>query len=162
MQSLLGRMLTAEQQLQAEMVIAFQQVDDERVSRYGIAQPASEPGPDGLFALADLVEKPSLEQAPSRWAITARYVLAPEIFAEIARTPPGQGGEIQLTDALRTRIRAGGPAVGVGLHSRESRIDVGNLPGYFCAFLDLAFSDPEYGSQARAHAQKLLAQAGES
>ena len=87
---------------QADAVIAFEQVPASEVFRYGIAQPRD--GAGDIFALADVIEKPEPNEAPSNLAIAARYVFSPSIFPALERTQPGKGGEIQLTDAIRRVI----------------------------------------------------------
>jgi UTP--glucose-1-phosphate uridylyltransferase len=82
-------------------VLAAMRVPRDQISRYGIASLA----PDGArdrrtHRVTALIEKPSVEEAPSDLAVIGRYVLVPEIFDVLERTPPGAGGEIQLTDAL--------------------------------------------------------------
>ncbi len=102
-------------------VIGLEEVPLEKVSRYGIVG-----GPvvrEGLLRLDTLVEKPSKESAPSRYAIAARYVLTPGIFDCLERTTPGAGGEIQLTDAIKLLL-AREPIHGVVLRAR--RHDIGN------------------------------------
>ncbi len=87
---------------QADAVIAFEQVPASEVFRYGIAQPQD--GAGDVFALADVIEKPESNEAPSNLAIAARYVFSASIFPALERTQPGKGGEIQLTDAIRRVI----------------------------------------------------------
>jgi UTP--glucose-1-phosphate uridylyltransferase len=102
-------------------VIGLEEVPLEKVSRYGIVG-----GPmvrEGVLKLDTLVEKPSAEAAPSRYAIAARYVLTPAIFECLDRTTPGAGGEIQLTDAIKLLL-AREPIHGVVLRAR--RHDIGN------------------------------------
>src|SRR5262249_2448169 len=89
-----------------DAVIAF-----ENVPHYGIAKPRGAAIP--VFELADIVEKPSVAEAPSTLAVAARYVFAPRIFDLLEKTPPGKGGEIQLTDAIRVLIQQGGRVLGV-------------------------------------------------
>jgi UTP--glucose-1-phosphate uridylyltransferase len=84
-------------------VLAVETVSDGKVSDYGIiAGPEVEPG---LYRCSHLVEKPTLEDAPSRLGITGAYVLTPEIYEAIDRTGPGVNGEVQLTDALQLLAR---------------------------------------------------------
>ena len=80
-------------------VIALQRVLRSEVSRYGVVDPRHEEGP--LVEIGDLVEKPSVEDAPSDLAVLGRYVLSPKIFDILESTQRGAGGEIQLTDAIR-------------------------------------------------------------
>jgi UTP--glucose-1-phosphate uridylyltransferase len=78
------------------------------------------------------------------------------VFDELGRTPPGKGGEIQLTDAIRSVIRKGGRAYGVRLRSDERRYDIGNIEAYFHAFVEFALADPRYGASVRRHVERLL------
>jgi UTP--glucose-1-phosphate uridylyltransferase len=102
-------------------LIALEEVPADRVDRYGIA--GGEMIGDGLMKISELVEKPHVDHAPSRFAICARYVLSPLIFELLRTTPPGKGGEIQLTDALKAAI-AREPVHGVVLKAK--RHDIGN------------------------------------
>jgi len=137
----------------AAAVIAFEEVPHDEVSRYGIAKPKTD---DELFEIEDLVEKPSTREAPSNLAIAARYVLSPAIFDALALTRRGQGGEIQLTDAIRAVIRNGGRAYGVRLRPDERRYDIGNFESYFEAFVAFALADPQYGPALRRHLLEVL------
>jgi UTP--glucose-1-phosphate uridylyltransferase len=83
-------------------VIAVQRVEPEEVSRYGILDPLHEEG--RVVEIRDLVEKPSMEDAPSDLAVLGRYVLTPKIFDVLEQTSRGAGGEIQLTDGIRGLI----------------------------------------------------------
>ena len=82
-----------------ELVVALEEVPDEKVGKYGIIDGSEIE--DGIFLVKDMVEKPALEEAPSNLAVASRYILPPEIFQALDQTPPGKGGEIQLTDAMR-------------------------------------------------------------
>ncbi len=84
-------------------VVAAQRVDPAEVTRYGILDPLHEEG--RLVEIRDLVEKPSVADAPSNLAVLGRYVLTPKIFDVLEQTARGAGGEIQLTDAIRGLIR---------------------------------------------------------
>jgi UTP--glucose-1-phosphate uridylyltransferase len=84
-------------------VLAVMRVPREQISRYGIVALGPESARDRrTHRVSGLVEKPSVEEAPSDLAVIGRYVLVPEIFDILAHTPPGRGDEIQLTDALHT------------------------------------------------------------
>lgn len=137
----------------AAAVIAFEEVPREEVFRYGIARPKE----DGdVFAIADLVEKPSEAEAPSNLAIAARYVLSPAIFEALRRTKPGKGGEIQITDAIRLLVQEGYPVYGIRLRSDEQRYDIGNFQSYFQAFVEFALADPKEGPGLRTYIEGLL------
>ena len=139
----------------AAAVIAFEEVGRDEVGQYGIAEPKS----DGeVFEIADLVEKPSPREAPSNLAIAARYVLSPVIFDALAATGRGKGGEIQLTDGIRSVIRGGGRAFGVRLRPGERRYDIGNFDAYFAAFVAFALADPKFGPSLKRRLGDLLAQ----
>ncbi len=135
------------------VVIALREVSLEKVSRYGIVEPASE-GPISL--IRNLVEKPSPEAAPSRLAITARYILPAAIHDAIERIQPDRHGEIQLTDAIQLLLKEGMPVYGVRLGPEEKRYDVGNFQSYFEAFLEFAWNDPQLSGEVKRMIQELL------
>ncbi len=149
-----GRMIEHFDREGADAVIAFQKVPREEVIHYGIAQPRGDVG--DVFDLADLVEKPSVGQAPSNLAVAARYICRPSIFDQLERTAPGKGDEIQLTDALRTLLHEGGRILGVQLEPGERRYDVGNFESYFQAFVEAALADSQYGPSVAKHIRKLM------
>ncbi|MCF6471463.1 UTP--glucose-1-phosphate uridylyltransferase GalU [Nonomuraea sp. MG754425] len=112
-------------------VIALMEVPKEQVSLYGVATIEATSEAD-VVRVTDLVEKPPANEAPSNWAIIGRYVIDPAIFEVLENTPPGRGGEIQLTDALRTLAsrgsEEGGPVHGVLFRGR--RYDTGDKLDY--------------------------------
>ena len=136
-----------------EAVIAFEEVPAEEVNRYGIAKPASD---DEYFELLDVVEKPSVEEAPSNLAIAARYIFTPRIFDALERTTPGKGGEIQLTDAVRLMMQEGAKVYGVRLKKDEVRYDIGNFESYFRSFVEFALADEKHGDDLRAYIKDLM------
>lgn len=147
------RMIDIYAEQQAMAVIAFEDVPFDEVHQYGIAKPKK----DGdVFEVQDLIEKPSIEEAPSNLAIAARYVLSPAIFEAIRRTLPGKGGEIQLTDAIRLLMHNGGRIYGVRLNNNEKRYDIGNFESYFNAFTEFALADEKYGEALRQSLEELL------
>ncbi|MDB4254674.1 UTP--glucose-1-phosphate uridylyltransferase GalU [bacterium] len=107
------------------------------VSKYGIIRPGDTQG-----SVAGLIEKPPLEEAPSRLASIGRYVLEPEILDILANTPPGAGGEIQLADAINARAGLG-RVNAVPLSG--ARYDCGSKFGYLEAIVDFALDHAEYG-----------------
>lgn len=119
-------------------ILAVREVPPEKVSSYGIVTPR--PLADRLWQALDLVEKPSPDEAPSRLAIMGRYIVEPEIFDILEETPPGRGGEIQLTDALRQLARK----QRVYAYAFEGRrYDVGDKLGYLEATVEFALKRPE-------------------
>jgi len=118
-------------------VIAVKRVNANEVSRYGIIK-CRQIG-DSTFLVTDLVEKPSLEEAPSFLAIMGRYILAPEIFAALSETPPGRNGEIQLTDALK-KLSKESPVYAYEFEGE--RWDAGTLEGWLETNVALALRHP--------------------
>lgn len=119
-------------------ILGVQEVPREKVSSYGIVKP--EPVKDNVWRAVDLVEKPSVEEAPSRLAVLGRYIIEPEIFYLLEDTPPGRGGEIQLTDALR-RLAAFKPVYAYNFEGR--RYDIGDKQGYLEATVEYALKRPD-------------------
>ncbi len=148
------RMVEEFSRARADAVVAFETVPREDVIQYGIAKPRGAVGP--IFTLEDLVEKPAVAEAPSTLAVAARYVFAPGIFELLQQTPPGKGGEIQLTDAIRLLLQGGGKVIGMQLAAGERRFDIGNFESYFRAFIEFALADPRYGRELRAYVRQLL------
>jgi len=148
------RMIRCFEERAAAAVIAFEEVPRAEVHQYGVAAPRNEA--DGVFEIVDLVEKPRPEDAPSTLAVAARYVLSPAIFDALEATPPGKGGEIQLTDGIRALIRQGARAYGIRLGAGETRYDIGNFESYFQAFVEFALADTRFGPALRRHLMERL------
>jgi UTP--glucose-1-phosphate uridylyltransferase len=106
--------------------------------------------------VANLVEKPSPDKAPSNLAIAGRYVFSPTIFDMIRGVQPDQRGEIQLTDAIQRLCEEGRRVLACKLPSNEKRYDIGNFPSYFETFVEFALADPDYGPLFRASIERLL------
>jgi UTP--glucose-1-phosphate uridylyltransferase len=104
-----------------EPVVALEEVERSKVSRYGVI--AGQEVLDGVFLVTDFIEKPSVEEAPSNLAIASRYILTPDIFGYIDQTGRGRNNEIQLTDALRRQIA---DRAAYGLRFEGRRHDAGN------------------------------------
>jgi len=137
----------------AAAVIAFEEVPRSEAYRYGIAAPKS----DGeVFELADVIEKPPVDEAPSNLAIAARYVFSPIIFDALERTGFGAANEIQLTDAVRLLIREGHRVYGMRLREDEKRYDIGNFASYFRAFVEFSLADEKFGADLEQHLRELL------
>jgi UTP--glucose-1-phosphate uridylyltransferase len=141
--ALLTRMIEVRRQYGGS-VIALMEVEPDQVSAYGCA--AIEPtGEDDVVTITDLVEKPAQEDAPSSWIIIGRYVCDPAVFDVLDKTAPGRGGEIQLTDALRTLAgmpaEEGGQVHGVLFRGR--RYDTGNKLEYLRTVVQFASERPD-------------------
>jgi UTP--glucose-1-phosphate uridylyltransferase len=119
------------------------EVDPEEVSLYGCASivPTAD---DDVVMITDLVEKPVPGSAPSRWIVIGRYVCDPAVFDVLRATPPGRGGEIQLTDALKV-LADKGELRGVLFHGR--RYDTGNKLDYLRTMVMFASERPDLASE---------------
>ena len=131
-------------------VIAVQHVPDSEVEQYGIVGGTDVGG--GVVRVNALVEKPKLEDAPSRLAIVGRYVLTPEIFGMIEHTPPGKGREIQLTDALAALMQVQ-PVFAYQFEGR--RYDTGRPLGLLTAAIEIGMRRADIGPELRAFLRKL-------
>jgi UTP--glucose-1-phosphate uridylyltransferase len=145
---LLERMIEV-QRRHGGCVLALMEVPRESISLYGCA--TVEPtAADDVVRVRGLVEKPAPEEAPSNLALIGRYVLTPEIFAVLERTPPGRGGEIQVTDAiaeLAGRDGDGGPVHGVVFRGR--RYDTGDKSDYLRSIVQIAADRADLGPAFR-------------
>jgi UTP--glucose-1-phosphate uridylyltransferase len=135
--------------------IAVEEVPRDRTYLYGIV--AGEPAPlppfgPRLLRIHDLVEKPKPEAAPSNLAITGRYVLPPAIFDCLARTKPGAGNEIQLTDGLRLLAQEQG--LWALIYDGVS-YDAGDKLGFLKATVEIALQNPEFGEEFRTYLKTL-------
>jgi UTP--glucose-1-phosphate uridylyltransferase len=135
--------------------VAVEEVPRDTTHLYGIV--AGEPAPqppfgERLLRIHDLVEKPKPGTAPSNLAITGRYVLPPAIFDCLARTKPGSGGEIQLTDAMRILAKE----QGLWAYIYEGiSYDAGDKLGFLKATVELALLNPELGEAFRGYLKTL-------
>lgn len=127
------QMIEAFEKYQAP-IIATMQVEGEAISRFGVID-AEEVEPN-IFKINDMVEKPKFENAPSDLAIIGRYILTPDVFDAIERTPKGAGGEIQITDAMRLMLNEGKPFYAVKLQG--NRHDAGDKLGFLIATVEFA------------------------
>jgi UTP--glucose-1-phosphate uridylyltransferase len=143
---LLQRMLEVRQQYGGS-IVALMEVEPEQVSAYGVAT-IKPTDADDVVAVTDLVEKPPIGEAPSNWIIVGRYVCDPAIFDVLRETKPGRGGEIQITDALRTLARTdrGHGLDGGGVHGvlfRGRRYDTGKKIDYLQTVIQFACERPD-------------------
>lgn len=126
-------------------VVAVSEVPRDQVSSYGVIDPSG-PMVDGVIPVQDLVEKPPVDEAPSNFIITGRYVLTADAWGEIDALTPGRGGELQLTDALKAQA-ARSPFHAVV--SDVGRYDTGNPLGFLTASIRLGLANPELGDDLR-------------
>lgn len=144
---LLTRMLDVQAQ-RGGSVVALMEVPQQQIHLYGCAA-ATPTDDDDVVAVSGLVEKPPADEAPSNLAVIGRYVLSPEVFDVLRETPPGRGGEIQLTDALQTLAAMpadqGGGVSGVVFRGR--RYDTGDRSDYLKAVVRLASDRADLGPE---------------
>jgi UTP--glucose-1-phosphate uridylyltransferase len=140
---LLSRMIEVRQQYGGS-VVALMEIPAEQVSAYGVATIAPTDY-DDIVQVTDMVEKPPVGEAPSNWIIVGRYICDPAVFGVLRETPPGRGGEIQLTDALKT-LATRDPAHGGGVHGvlfRGRRYDTGKKLDYLQTVIQFACERPD-------------------
>jgi UTP--glucose-1-phosphate uridylyltransferase len=130
-------------------VLCAIEVEPEEISAYGVFDVAAIPGvpSPNVLRVSGMVEKPDAADAPSSLAAAGRYVLDRAIFDALRRTPPGAGGEVQLTDAIALLVAENHP-VHVVVH-RGTRHDLGNPGGYLKAAVDMALERDDYGPMLR-------------
>ncbi len=131
-------------------VLGVQRVPKEEISQYGIVE--GEPVREGVWRVRSLVEKPDPDEAPSDLGIVGRYVLTPDVFEVIERTPPGKNGEIQITDALNTLA---GQRSMFAYQFEGTRYDTGRPLGFLQASIELALRRPDIGPKLREYLRKL-------
>ena len=124
-------------------------VPDDKVSSYGIVAGDATENPR-LMRVRDMIEKPSLEEAPSRMAVLGRYIIRPEIFGILEHTAPGKGGEIQLTDALKELARQ----QAVYAYDFE---DLGDKLGFLKATVEFALRREDLGAPFKKYLKDLVA-----
>lgn len=134
-------------------VLGVQEVPLEKVSSYGIVASHATDEPR-TFTVSDMVEKPAVEDAPSRLAVLGRYVINPEIFAILEKTEPGRGGEIQLTDALKVLAEQ---QTMYAYNFEGSRYDVGDKQGFLEATVEIALKRPDLRDKFLTYLQGIVA-----
>ena len=131
-------------------VIGVMQVTGEAISRFGVI--AGEEVAEGIYKINDMVEKPSFADAPSDLAIIGRYVLTPDIFAELDKTRPGAIGEIQITDAMRSLLKQR-PFYAVRFEGK--RYDAGDKLGFLIATVEFALKHEDLATEFKEYLQSL-------
>jgi UTP--glucose-1-phosphate uridylyltransferase len=147
----LAQMIAAAAELEGANIIALEQVPPERIHMYGVVGVGERRG--NLFALNQMVEKPSRETAPSNLIITGRYILQPEIFDILAAEKRGAGNEIQITDAMIELARTQ-PFYGLEFKGRS--FDCGSKVGFLAANVAYALERGDMAREVRAELTRLL------
>jgi UTP--glucose-1-phosphate uridylyltransferase len=135
-------------------VIATQVIEGPAISSYGVldAKPVDGRFEGRLYDISHLVEKPTLAEAPSKLAIIGRYILTPEIFECLSRTPLGTGGELQLTDGMRLLLQS---EKIYGYVFEGKRHDTGDKLGFLKATVEFALKRPDLGGDLKAWLKEL-------
>jgi UTP--glucose-1-phosphate uridylyltransferase len=133
-------------------VVAVHRVAREDISSYGVIDGAALPGNDRVYRVKNLVEKPKTEDAPSDLAIIGRYILTPDIFDALERTPRDTGGEIQLTNGIRA-LAEHRDVFGYRFSGR--RHDAGNKLGFLTATVEFALKRKDLGGPFRDYLKTL-------
>lgn len=132
-------------------VVGIKEVTPEQILRYSSLQ--VEPLRDNLYKVTDMIEKPSPDKILSLYSILGRCVLPSEIFDILDQTPPGAGGEIQLTDAMKVLTQIKGMT---GVDFTGTRYDMGNKLGILQATCEVALRHPEVGDGFREYLKELV------
>ncbi len=132
-------------------ILAVRHIGYQETSKYGVIK-SREVSP-GLYRVEGLVEKPEPGEAPSQLGVVGRYILMPEVFDAISATPPGTGGEIQLTDALGFLLAKQDI---YALEFEGVRYDTGTPQGWLEAQIAFAMKDPELSPKLRQYLGRLL------
>lgn len=143
-EQVLQKMIEISERYQSS-VIALKPVDPSETGRWGVAKVNRMT--EFLYKIEDLVEKPQPSVAPSNLAVMGRYVLMPEIFSALESTSPGWGGEIQLTDGLKSLLKKQGI---YGYQIEGEYYDTGTILGWIQTTVALALKHPEYGPALRS------------
>jgi len=133
-------------------VLATQTVDGPGISAYGVLAGSPDPADSRIYNCTGMVEKPKFEDAPSKQAIIGRYVLTPRIFELLKQTPPGAGGEIQLTDGIKALLKQE-KVFGYTFEGR--RFDAGDKFGMLQATVEFALKRPDLGPKLRDYLKGL-------
>jgi len=133
-------------------VLGCQLVPDDKVSSYGIVAGEEIAGAN-LLKVTDMVEKPEIGEAPSNMAVLGRYIISSSIFDILEKTPPGKGGEIQLTDALKV-LAKNEPVWAFNFEGK--RYDVGDKLGFLKATVEFALRREDLGTEFRAYLNDVL------
>jgi UTP--glucose-1-phosphate uridylyltransferase len=131
--------------------VAVMPVPDEEVSRYGIV--AAERQKENLWKVLDVIEKPSLQEAPSRLALPGRYVFDAKIFDYLEKAKPGKNGEIQLTDSMSELAKSHGM---LATQVKGRRFDAGDKLGFLKANVEVGLEHSDFGAEFKRYLKDLV------
>jgi UTP--glucose-1-phosphate uridylyltransferase len=133
-------------------VVGVQEVEEDEVSKYGIISPKSSDLESNIIEVETLIEKPSREESPSKYAIMGRYILTPEIFDILDKTPSGAGDEIQLTDAIKELNKMQSV---LAYNFQGKRYDIGDKIGFIKATIDFALQREDLSNDVLDYIKKI-------
>lgn len=133
-------------------VLATMTIDGPAISAYGVLAGSPDPHNERIYNCTGMVEKPKLDDAPSKQAIIGRYILTPRIFEMLEQTKPGAGGEIQLTDGILALLKQ---EKVFGYTFEGKRFDAGDKFGMLQATVEFALKRPEFGDRFRDYLKQL-------
>lgn len=134
-------------------ILGVQPVPHEDVSKYGIIS-INQKLKEDFFSLDDMVEKPKMNEAPSNFAVLGRYILTPDIFEILSKTPPGKGEEIQLTDAIKELNKT---KQVYAKYFEGNRYDIGDKFGFIKATVEMALEREDISGQLTKYLEELTA-----
>ncbi len=147
------QMLQTREKFRGGSIIGVQEVPETAVSKYGIIAPGKRLD-DRTVVMNDFVEKPEVEEAPSKYACLGRYILEPQIFHYLENAKPGQGGEIQLTDSILEMIKAGDKVLAYDFEGK--RYDIGNKFGLLKANIEFGLRHSEIKDELKEYLKNEL------
>jgi UTP--glucose-1-phosphate uridylyltransferase len=153
----IGQMMEIRERFKGGSIIGAQEVAEQDVSKYGIVTPGKTLD-DRTVTMEDFVEKPNVEEAPSRLACLGRYILEPQIFDYLENGKPGKGGEIQLTDSILEMIKAGDKVLAYDFEG--SRYDIGSKFGLMKANIEFGLRHPEVSEELDKYLDELAKKRG--
>jgi UTP--glucose-1-phosphate uridylyltransferase len=151
----LAQMFEVYEEREGGNIIAVEEAPWDQVHRYGVVAPKD--WHDNHFTIDAMVEKPKRELAPSNLIISGRYILQPEIFAEIEKQKPGKGGEIQITDAMINLMKT---QAFHGLRFDGKTYDCGDKVGFLAANVAFALERDDLAPAFRQILQEVIASHG--
>lgn len=147
------QMIETRERFQGGSIIGVQEVSEEDVNKYGIVDPGKQFDND-TFKIENFIEKPEIDQTPSKLACMGRYILEPEVFHYLENTLPGKGGEIQLTDAILSMINNGDKVLAYNFDG--IRYDIGNKFGLLKANIEFGLRHEEVKDEFREYLLDLV------
>lgn len=147
-----SKQLIEKYQKYGKSVIACQEVPEEDVSKYGIVE-IKKTLDEKTFEINDFIEKPSIDEAPSKMACLGRYLLSPKIFEFLENAKPGKGGEIQLTDSILNMLKNGEDVLAYNFDGK--RYDIGNKIGLLIANIEFGLRNEETARELKKYLKRL-------